>query len=359
MLKFKTLGMKIIVFSFSILIITGVIFMILYYYNTNSALMNEKEAQTKALIDSVTGVFENLNHQVENGDLTLQEAQEQAKGYIGMIRYDGDNYFFVLDQAVHMIFHPINLALNGTDLSNNKDPNGVYLFVEMEKVASRDGAGVVDYYWEKPGSSQPEPKVSYVKLFKPWGWILGTGIYVDDVNATLISTSMIMILAVVIIVISAILIALIFGKSISKRVKDLKDKVAKFAEKDLNVQFRETGHDEITDMAFALNDMAKSLEDSMKEIKTMSDNMQQSSGSLAAVVEEQVASTEEISADISDITSNFHDLSSSIEEVNAGVEEISSGSQNLANVTRDLTENASGRHRMPMKGRAVYPRWDR
>ncbi|WP_200856551.1 cache domain-containing protein, partial [Klebsiella pneumoniae] len=64
-----------------------------------------------------------------------------------------------------------------------KDPNGKALFVEMVNVTQRNQQGVVEYQWPKPGAEQPVDKVSYVKLFKPWGWIIGTGIYVDDVNA--------------------------------------------------------------------------------------------------------------------------------------------------------------------------------
>src|SRR6056297_2402637 len=155
--RFRTLGMKIIMFSLSVLIITGVVFMWLYYWNTNDALMNEKQAQTRTLVNSVMGVLEELNGKVENGELALEDAQQQAKNYLNMIRYDGDNYYFVIDTDVRMVFHPISKELNGTSVKNNQDPNGVYLFREMVQIAEADSDGFVDYYWPKAGSKNDEP----------------------------------------------------------------------------------------------------------------------------------------------------------------------------------------------------------
>jgi methyl-accepting chemotaxis protein len=80
-----------------------------------------------------------------------------------------------------MIMHPVKPELDGKDLSASKDPNGKLLFMEFVRVSKEKGAGFVDYMWPKPGEENPVPKVSYVKLFSPWGWIIGSGIYVDDV----------------------------------------------------------------------------------------------------------------------------------------------------------------------------------
>ncbi len=338
--RFRTLGMKIIMFSLSVLIITGAVFMVLYYLNTNDALMKEKRAQTRTLVNSIMGIFDELNQEVKNGQLTLENAQQTAKGYLDVIRYDGDNYFFVIDTDVKMVFHPISKELNGTSVKNNQDPNGVYLFREMVQVAKAEESGFVDYYWPKAGSKQDEPKVSYIMLFEPWEWILGTGIYVDDVRATLMSTSMIMIIAIVVIIGISVFLALLFGKSISKRVGHLKQQIAQFAEKNLNIKFEEKGTDEIMDMGVTLNMMSRSLETNMRDIKEMSQKIHDSANQLAAVVEEQVAGSEEIASEVSQISSNFQDLSASTQEVNAGVEEISSGAQNAARVSQELTQNA-------------------
>src|SRR6056297_3676812 len=151
---------------------------------------------------------------------------------------------------------------------------------------------------------------------------------------------MIMIIAIVIIIGLSAVLALLFGRSISKRVGTLKEQITKFAEKNLNVKFEEKGTDEIMDMGATLNVMSRSLEKSMRDIKQMSSQIQSASSQLASVVEEQVAGTEEISSEVSEISSNFQDLSASTQEVNAGIEEISSGAQNVAKVSQELTQNA-------------------
>ena len=81
--------------------------------------------------------------------------------------------------------HPLKPELDGQDLSSNQDPKGKRLFVEMAAVCRAKGEGAVDYMWPKPGREAPQPKVSYVKLHADWGWIIGSGIYVDDVQDAL------------------------------------------------------------------------------------------------------------------------------------------------------------------------------
>jgi methyl-accepting chemotaxis protein len=87
-----------------------------------------------------------------------------------------------------MVMHPIKPELDGKDLRDFKDPAGKHLFVEFVEAVKKDGAGSVHYLWPKPGSDQPVPKISYVKEFKPWDWIIGTGIYVDDINQIFFSS---------------------------------------------------------------------------------------------------------------------------------------------------------------------------
>ncbi len=117
-------------------------------------------------------------------DPSLDEAQkkEEAKQVVKGLRYGKSGYFWINDTQPSMVMHPIKPQLDGKDLSGFKDPNGKKLFVEFVKTcqSSPDGAGFVDYMWPKPGSDQPVPKLSYVKLFKPWGWIIGTGVYLES-----------------------------------------------------------------------------------------------------------------------------------------------------------------------------------
>jgi methyl-accepting chemotaxis protein len=117
-------------------------------------------------------------------ELAEQRFQLEAKEQIGKLRFGADNgdYFFIIDTDANMVMHPINPALDGQNLNDHQDPDGTYLFREMVSVSRQQGEGFVSYRWPKPGEQDPVPKQSFVKLFDEWGWIVGTGIYIDDID---------------------------------------------------------------------------------------------------------------------------------------------------------------------------------
>jgi methyl-accepting chemotaxis protein len=145
-------------------------------------LLNEKQENVRNIID---GAYRSVAYQYDRfkrGEITEDEARYQAKTLLESVRYDGDNYIWINNADSVIVMHPIKPQLNGKDLSNFQDPNGKYIFREFVK-AARNGSHFVKYHWEKPGHSKPVPKLSYVSEFKPWGWTMGTGIYIDDVDA--------------------------------------------------------------------------------------------------------------------------------------------------------------------------------
>jgi len=109
--------------------------------------------------------------------------KNQAKATIEKMEYSKSGYFWINDSEPKMIMHPLKPSLNGKNVSNIKDPNGIFLFQEFVKVAQLKKEGLVKYMWNKPGHKEPKQKFSYVKLFEPWGWIIGTGAYVDDIES--------------------------------------------------------------------------------------------------------------------------------------------------------------------------------
>ncbi len=115
----------------------------------------------------------------------VKEQQQTIAHFIGKLRYGPENkdYFWINDMHPRMVIHPYKPELNGKDLSNIKDPTGKRLFMEFVRVCREKGEGFVEYNWPKPGSEKPVPKLSFVKLFKEWNWIIGTGFYIDDIEA--------------------------------------------------------------------------------------------------------------------------------------------------------------------------------
>jgi len=149
-----------------------------------SRILFERETAARSLVEVAYSIVADQQRMEAAGKISRNEAQEQALRVIQAMRYDNGNYLWINDLHPTMIMHPTSPELDGKDLTNYRDPTGKALFVEMVATAKKDGDGYVRYMWRKPGKSGgPVPKVSYVKEFQPWGWVIGTGIYIDDVDA--------------------------------------------------------------------------------------------------------------------------------------------------------------------------------
>ncbi|MDD9301983.1 MAG: cache domain-containing protein [Desulfobacter sp.] len=132
-----------------------------------------------AAVNQAVAVFEAM----DDGAYTdFTEQKEAAIAIIDKMRWgtDGKGYFWIQDTDGLMVHHPIKPALNKKNLLGMKDPDGKLFFKEMDRVAKEQTAGFVDYKWPKPGFEKPQDKISYVKLYKPWNWIIGTGVYLES-----------------------------------------------------------------------------------------------------------------------------------------------------------------------------------
>jgi methyl-accepting chemotaxis protein len=142
------------------------------------------QRQLQNAVNTAYGILEAVEKQEGMG---LEEKQKKAMDLIKALRYGPENkdYFWINDMHPTMIMHPYKPDLDGKDLSGNQDPNGKKLFVEFVKVCRDKGEGFVDYYWPKYGADKPQPKLSFVKLFKPWNWVIGSGLYLEVAEARL------------------------------------------------------------------------------------------------------------------------------------------------------------------------------
>ncbi len=148
-------------------------------------LMDRKREMIRELVYSASSILAHYEADVQAGLISLPEAQKRAISHIEFLRYglERKDYFWVTDMRPSMIMHPYRKDLNGTDLADFKDVRGRRLFVEFVKVAKEKKEGFVEYYWQwKDNPDRVVPKQSFVKLFDPWDWVIGTGIYLDDVN---------------------------------------------------------------------------------------------------------------------------------------------------------------------------------
>ncbi len=144
--------------------------------------MQERMNATRQHVEVAHGILVWAQSKEASGELQREQALALAKDAISKMRYDKNEYFWINDMAPTVVMHPIKPELNGKDVSGLKDPNGFALFVGFADMVRKQGQGFVPYLWPKPGLETPVDKVSYVKGFEPWGWVLGSGIYVDDLR---------------------------------------------------------------------------------------------------------------------------------------------------------------------------------
>ncbi len=144
-----------------------------------------RQDELRTVVEVASKVIQQQYDEFKKGTISEAEAQQRAKASIRAMRYNANDYFFVQDKGIVTIVHGVRPDQEGRDGSQQKDPTGKYFAVEMRKIAAEQGQGFVSYEYPKPGAAmdQPSPKLSYVKLFAPWQWTLGTGMYIDDIEA--------------------------------------------------------------------------------------------------------------------------------------------------------------------------------
>ena len=148
-------------------------------------LNDERQSGVRQNVETAHTLIAHFHNLTTQGKITEAEAQQRALEAIKALRYSGAEYFWINDMHPRMVMHPIKPELDGTDLSGNQDPTGKHLFVEFVNVVKAAGGGFVPYMWPKPGSANPVQKISYVKGFAPWGWVVGSGVYIDTIDAAM------------------------------------------------------------------------------------------------------------------------------------------------------------------------------
>ncbi|MCU0593759.1 MAG: cache domain-containing protein, partial [Desulfobacterales bacterium] len=145
-------------------------------------LMALKMEYLKSQVQTAMSILDAV---ANDANLNPADKQKQAFALVKALRYgpESKDYFWINDLHPRMVMHPYKPEMDGQDLTDNKDPNGKRLFVEFARVGKESGEGFVDYLWPKYGADKPQPKLSFVKLFKEWGWVVGTGLYIDDIDA--------------------------------------------------------------------------------------------------------------------------------------------------------------------------------
>ena len=233
-----------------------------------ATLEKQQYEKTKNLVETAHSLLTLYHTQYLEGVLSEIDAKHAALTAIKGLKYDGDNYFWVNDFNPTMIMHPLKSQLDGKSLANSKDPDGTRLFVEMVSVVKKQGEGFVPYKWPKPGAQTPVDKISFVKGFTPWQWIIGSGVYLDTIDAAFSELRWLMIIDVVVIIIILAVLSSVISNSVLHPIRLAADMMKDISQGqgDLTQQLDEHGNDEISRLSRYFNSYTEKMRHSIAQV---------------------------------------------------------------------------------------------
>ncbi len=342
-----------------------------------SSLRQQKQIELKHLADVALVIVKEEHAAAQKGDISVADAQKRAMARLATLRYGNNDYFWINDMQPRMVMHPIKPEMNGSDLSTYKDPNGKTLFVDFVETVRKDGAGFVPYEWPKPGFDKPQPKLSYVVGFAPWNWVIGTGLYIDDLKAqTWASTERALVVGAVILLIS-LAVSIFVARGITKPLQCITVTMNALAGGNLDVEVPGIGrHDEVGEMAKAVEifksnavarqgleaeqkeaeiravarrkaDMVKLADDFegavgeiIETVSSASSQLEASAGTLNATAERAQELATVVAAASGEASTNVQSVASATEEMSSSVNEISRQVQASARMANEAVDQA-------------------
>lgn len=301
-----------------ILVLAGVQFYILPLFK--GRLVDQKRRGAQNTVQIAESLLAEYEARIKKGEFDSAEGRKRGAQRLQAIRFDGGNYLWINDLTPRMIMHPINPALNGKDLSDYQDPNGKHIFTDGVELCRKDGEGFVDYMWPKPGSTEPVPKISYLKLFAPWGWVIGTGVYADDINVQVSGLRRAVFGGALLFSLAIIAFAYAIARRISVPLNEAVAMVERMAGGDLTFSVEVKSADETGKLQGAIQTMTD-------ELTLVIRNVQEVVGGVTQGCEQLAIGSGKLSDGAATQASSAELVSSSMEEMAAGIRQSADNSQ--------------------------------
>lgn len=296
-------------------------------------LYQDYDDQIKCQVENAMSLVESIYAQFQNGTYTEEEAKKLAADCIRELRY-GDNGYFWIDTYEGDNVVLLGSETEGTNRLDYKDSQGYPMIQEIIKNGRKEGGGYTDFHFPKEGETEDSPKRGYSKAFEPWEWVIGTGNYVDELEALAVSNSKsvqelfmkslrISIVTIVVVIILLIIIALLIVTDITKALKSASEQIHCMASGDYTKDFMEkytNRRDDFGKLAECIHDM---------RFATVS------------LISRVQAESEIISAAAGAVNECVVKLNDDIAGVSAATEELSAGMQETA-ATTTMANEASG-----------------
>lgn len=261
-----TIGKKLATLAFTAAL--GIALLITFFFITERILvLDERKSSVRQAVEAAHNILVYNQNLAAKGVLSESDAKRNALEAIKSFRYGDGEYFWVNDMQPRMVMHPIKPDLDGKDLSQNKDPKGKFLFMEFVNTVKANGAGFVFYLWPMPGSDVDVEKVSYVKGFEQWGWVVGSGVYLDKINSMVLKRSINFLIFAMVIMAALLLISLIVARSIVRPMRHAITVAQSVAAGDLSTRIEVKNRNETGQLMQALKDMTSSLTRTVQQVR--------------------------------------------------------------------------------------------
>lgn len=271
-LRFSNWSMfnKLLSIIFITIIPLFLIFLFIIFPSVSDKYYEDKSTLIRSVVETTFNIFNHYNQKVQSGELTLEAAQEQAINEINSLRYSGKEYFFAYTMDGITMALGSDPAKKGENRFNIEDKLGNKFLQDMIKVCQQEGSGFVDYYYPKLGSDQPLPKRSFVMLFKPWNWFVGSGVYIDDVDENLSEFKKSLYIPILIAILFAVILGFFIARNISGLIKKLEKAASKVASGNTDIKLEINSKDEIGHLAQSFNIMVANINKQIEEVKEKS-----------------------------------------------------------------------------------------
>jgi len=305
-------------------------------------IMEERKLGLEQAVETAHGVVTQIQDLVASGKLSEEEGKQRAIATIKGLRYSGQEYFFLQDLQSRMVMHPTSPKLDGTDVSGLKDPTGKFFTLEMNKVIQESGSGFVFYMWPKPGQQVPAQKVTYVKALRDWNWIIGSGVYVDNVDAAIAKRVVSASIGALVIAGVLLAVSLLITRGLLQQLGGEPDVAVditrRIAQGDLTVDIALKSDDQ-SSLLYAIRSMRDSLSAIVGHVRTGSEGVASSSA--------------EIAHGNNDLSARTEQQASALEETAASMEELSSTVKQNADNARQANQLAQSASTVAVKGGEV------
>jgi methyl-accepting chemotaxis protein len=312
--------------------------------DVGDTLRQQKSIELTHLGELALAAVKNEHAAAERAGLPVAEAQKRAADRVRQLRYGNDEYFWIQDMQPRMIMHPTTPELEGRDVAAFKDPTGFPYMVAFVDAVKRGGRGIVAYQYVKPGKTKPEPKLSFVTGYAPWGWVIGTGVYIDDLEAqTWKSTQDALLITAVVLLLIGI-VATLIARGIAKAMHAMTAAMRELATGRLDVVLPGLGRkDEVGEIAAAVEAFkVKAVEKAQHEAREREERERLAAEERRAVEERESAqkkAAEERAA--AERRATMLELANNFEAAVGGiVEAVSSAATELEAAASTLTHTA-------------------